>query len=144
MREETKGESVGDGDILFFNQVCCGLDHTLFLSDGRLLSCGWSDDGQTGTYLSILSVSLYLLRMFLSVVCVSVMSVVYVSVSPYIWLSLRLLVCLFLSVCLSVCLCVPVCLSVCLSVCLLACLPISLPVCMPYMVPYQGLVAMAM
>lgn len=30
--------------------MCCGLDHTHFLlNDGRLYSCGWSDDGQTGT-----------------------------------------------------------------------------------------------
>ena len=30
-------------------QVCCGLDHTHFLSsEGFLFSCGWSDDGQTG------------------------------------------------------------------------------------------------
>ncbi|CAI8006477.1 RCC1-like G exchanging factor-like protein [Geodia barretti] len=31
-------------------KVCCGLDHTHFLtSEGLLYSCGWSDDGQTGT-----------------------------------------------------------------------------------------------
>jgi alpha-tubulin suppressor-like RCC1 family protein len=31
-------------------KVCCGLDHTHFLTcEGLLYSCGWSDDGQTGT-----------------------------------------------------------------------------------------------
>ena len=31
-------------------QVCCGLDHSLFLtSEGKVYTCGWSADGQTGT-----------------------------------------------------------------------------------------------
>ena len=30
-------------------QVACGLDHTLLLGhDGRVMSCGWGADGQTG------------------------------------------------------------------------------------------------
>ena len=30
-------------------QVACGLDHSLFVTvEGRVLSCGWGADGQTG------------------------------------------------------------------------------------------------
>ena len=35
--------------LALHSQVCCGLDHTLFLTaGGSVLACGWSADGQTG------------------------------------------------------------------------------------------------
>ncbi len=36
-------------DAIPITSLVCGLDHTVFLTQhGRLLSCGWGADGQTG------------------------------------------------------------------------------------------------
>ena len=46
-------QQFGDQSKLIFDflylQIACGLDHTLLLStDGKVFSCGWGADGQTG------------------------------------------------------------------------------------------------
>ena len=75
--------------------------------------------------------------------CLSVRLVSYLSVYPFVCLSIYLSVCLSLclSLCLSVCLsvCLSLCLSLCLSVCLSICLSASvcLSVCLPISLSWQ-------
>lgn len=45
-----EGEAAAAPDLVFLvSKVACGQDHSLFLTDtGKVFSCGWGADGQTG------------------------------------------------------------------------------------------------
>lgn len=51
--------------ILYYYQVCCGLDHTLVLTtDGNVYSCGLGADGQTGKITIVLYTLIYVMNLF--------------------------------------------------------------------------------